>query len=140
MQFPDHVQNYINTTGANSGTGTAHPSGAPEFIPGFQWSLCYSIFSFISMFCRSLFVLSTFFFWSLCCLFFIDLLILISSLVSSNSSYAQTTMNSAKIKYAMAILKSKLRTNIVEKLESSIRHSSGRNKHRQLQISSWVHQ
>ena len=77
------------------------------------------------MFCRSLFVLSTFFFWSLCCLFFVDLRILITSLVSSNSSYTQTTMDSAKIKYEMAILKSKLRTTIDEKLESSRRHSSG---------------
>ena len=29
---------------------------------------CYSIFSFMCMFCRSLFVLLYFFFWSLCCL------------------------------------------------------------------------
>jgi len=26
---------YINTTGATSGTGTAYPSAAPEFNPGF---------------------------------------------------------------------------------------------------------
>jgi hypothetical protein len=26
-----------NTMGVTSGTGTAHPSGAPEFRPGFQW-------------------------------------------------------------------------------------------------------
>ena len=26
--------------------GTAYPSGAPEFTPGFQWGSCYSIFSF----------------------------------------------------------------------------------------------
>jgi hypothetical protein len=25
----------INTTGATSGAGTAYPSGAPEFTPGF---------------------------------------------------------------------------------------------------------
>jgi hypothetical protein len=35
------VCNYINTTGANSGAGTAYPSGAPEFT--FQWGSCYSI-------------------------------------------------------------------------------------------------
>jgi len=30
------VYNYnINTTGATSGTGTAYPSGAAEFTPGF---------------------------------------------------------------------------------------------------------
>ena len=45
-----------------------------------------SIFSFICMFCRSLFVLLHFFFWSLCCLFFFDIRILIALLVSSNSS------------------------------------------------------
>jgi hypothetical protein len=25
------------TTGATSGAGTAYPSGAPEFTPGFSW-------------------------------------------------------------------------------------------------------
>jgi hypothetical protein len=45
-----------------------------------------SIFSFICMFCRTLFVLLHFFFWSLCCLFFFDIRILIALLVSSNSS------------------------------------------------------
>jgi hypothetical protein len=39
------------------------------------------------MFCRSLFVLLSFFFWPLCCLSFIDLRILITPYVSSNSSY-----------------------------------------------------
>ena len=38
------------------------------------------------MFCRSLFVLLFFFFWPLCCLFFYHIRILITSLVSSNSS------------------------------------------------------
>ena len=37
---------------------------------------CYSIFSFICMFCRSLFVLLSFSSWSLCCLFSFDLRIL----------------------------------------------------------------
>jgi len=27
-----------------------YPSGAPEFIPDFQWGPCYSIFSFICMY------------------------------------------------------------------------------------------
>ena len=39
------------------------------------------------MFCRSLFVLLSFFFWPLWCLFFFDIRILITPLVSSNSSY-----------------------------------------------------
>jgi hypothetical protein len=46
----------------------------------------FSVFSFICMFCRSLFVLLSFFFWSLFLLFF-DLRILLAPLVSSNSSY-----------------------------------------------------
>jgi hypothetical protein len=47
-----------------------------------------NIFSFMCMFCRSLFVLLSFFFWPLCCLFFFNLRILITPLVSSNSSYS----------------------------------------------------
>jgi len=39
------------------------------------------------VFCRSLFVLLYFFFWPLCCLFFFDIRILITALVSSDSSY-----------------------------------------------------
>jgi hypothetical protein len=38
---------------------------------------CYSIFCFMCMFCRSLFVLLSFFFWPLCCLSFFYLRILI---------------------------------------------------------------
>jgi hypothetical protein len=50
---------WINLSGAR----TPSPSGAPEFIPGFLLGSCYSIFSFICMFCRSLFVLLYVFFW-----------------------------------------------------------------------------
>jgi hypothetical protein len=53
--------------------------------PGFLVGSCFSIFSFICMFCKFLFVLLFFFIWPLCCLFF-DLRILITPLVSSNSS------------------------------------------------------
>ena len=63
-----------------------YPSGSPEFTPGSQWGSCYLIFSFICMLCRSLFVLLYFFFWPLCCLFFFDIRILITPLVSSSSS------------------------------------------------------
>ena len=52
-----------------------------------------SIFSFICMFCRSLFVLLDFFFWPLCCLFIFDIQILITSLVSSNSSHYKERYN-----------------------------------------------
>ena len=61
----------------------------------FLWGSCCSIFVFCVMFCRSLFVLSSFFFWPLCCLSFFDLLILITPLVTSNSSCTWI-----KIKYA----------------------------------------
>ena len=79
------VCNQINTTGATSGAGTAYPSGAPEFTTGFHWvPVTRSLV--LCMFCRSLFVLLYFFFWQLCCLFFFDIRILITLLVSSNSS------------------------------------------------------
>jgi hypothetical protein len=69
---------YETTVGDSQGTKElmgivkipAYPSGAPEFIPGFQWGSCYSIFSFMCMFCRSLFVLSSFVCWPLCFLFY----------------------------------------------------------------------
>jgi hypothetical protein len=60
----------------------------PEHLSSLRFLLgsWYSIFSFMCMFCRSLFVLLYFFFWPLCCLFFFDLRILITpSLVSSKS-------------------------------------------------------
>jgi len=44
-------------------------------------------FVFNVMFYRSLFLLSSCFYWLLCCLFFFDLRILFTPLVSSNSSY-----------------------------------------------------
>ena len=44
------------------------------------------LFSFMCMFCTSLFVLLYFFFWPFCCLFFFDIRIQITPLVSSNSS------------------------------------------------------
>jgi hypothetical protein len=47
--------------GVTSGSGTACPSGALEFKPCSWWGSCYSIFSFMCMFCRSLFVLLSFF-------------------------------------------------------------------------------
>jgi hypothetical protein len=39
-----------------SGAGTANSSAAPEFTLGFQWGSCYSVFSLLCMFCRSLVV------------------------------------------------------------------------------------
>ena len=71
---------------------TAYPSGATEFTPDFWWDSCYLIFSLMCMFCRSLFVLLSFFFWPLWCLSLFDLRILINPLVSSNSSYIVLTI------------------------------------------------
>ena len=59
-----------------------HLSSPPVFS-GVRVTL---IFCFISMFCRSLFVLLYFFFWPLCCLFYFDIQIRIAPLVSPNSS------------------------------------------------------
>jgi hypothetical protein len=69
----------FNTTGATSEAGTANPSRAPEFTPDLLWGSCYLIFSFMCMFCWSLFSLLYFFIWPSCCLFF-DLRILVTSL------------------------------------------------------------
>jgi hypothetical protein len=69
----------FNTTGATSAAETAYPSGAPGFTPGFS-GICVNRYLVLS-----LFILLSFSFWPLCCLFF-DILILIVPLVSSNSS------------------------------------------------------
>jgi len=34
-----------------------YPSAAPEFISGFKWGLCCSVFGFCVVFCGSVFVL-----------------------------------------------------------------------------------
>ena len=48
------------------------------------------IFCLMCMFCRSLFVILSFFFWPLCCLFFFNIRILITPLVSSADVTMQT--------------------------------------------------
>ena len=68
--------------GVTSGAGTAYPSGAPEFTPGF-----IGVRFTRSLVLHICFVDRCLSFWSLCCLFFFDLWILINPLVSSNSSY-----------------------------------------------------
>jgi hypothetical protein len=89
--FPIHHQvcNYSNTTGATSGEGTAYPSGATEFNPVFSGVLVTRSLVFYVLFLRLFFVLFVLFFEPLYCLSF-DLRILITSLVSSNSSYMKT--------------------------------------------------
>jgi hypothetical protein len=72
--------------GATSATGTAYPSGAPKFTPVLSGVRVARSLGLCVVFCRSLFVLLSFFFWPLCCLSFFDLRILITPLVSSNIS------------------------------------------------------
>ena len=82
------VCNQIKTTSVTSGAGTSYLSGAPEFTPRFLVGfVLLDLQLYIYMFCRSLFVLLYFFAWPLFCLFFFDIRILITSLLSSNSSY-----------------------------------------------------
>ena len=59
----------------------------PEHLsspPGFRW---VRVTRSLVMFCGSLFALLSFFFWPLCCLFFFDIRILITPLISSNFLY-----------------------------------------------------
>ena len=56
---------------------------SPRVLVGF---VLLHLFSLMCMFCRSLFVLLYFFFWPLCCLFFFDIQIVITPLISSNFS------------------------------------------------------
>ena len=86
------VCNLIKTTGASSRAGTAYPFGSHEFIPVFSEVRGTRSFSFMCMFCRSLFVHVCFSFWPLRCLFF-NIPILIVPLVSSNSSSSLVTEN-----------------------------------------------
>ena len=80
------VCNKSNMTGATSGAGIAYPSRATKFTPSFN-GICVARSSVLCvMFCRSLFVLVSFFFWSLCCLSFFDLWLLITPLACSNFS------------------------------------------------------
>jgi len=62
--------------------------------PVFSGGSCYSIFSFICMFCHRCLSFCTIFFWPLCCLFF-DIRFLIAPLVSSNSSFNASALEPA---------------------------------------------
>ena len=77
--FPFHMKHHVSSVTICS--WWVHPL----FLVGSY----YSIFSFMCMICRSLFVFyfSSFFVWPLCYLLFFDIRILITPLVSSNSSY-----------------------------------------------------
>ena len=77
-------------TGVTCRTGIGYPYGAHEFTAGFSVVRVTRSLVFCVVFPGSLFVLLSFFLWPLCCLSFFDLRILITSLVSSNSSYINT--------------------------------------------------
>jgi hypothetical protein len=68
-----------------SGAGTAYPSGAPELTPVFSEVRVTRSLDLFVMFCKSLFVLLTFSFGTLCCLSFFDVRIMITPLRSSSS-------------------------------------------------------
>ena len=80
--------NQINTTCVTSGAGTAYNSGAPELTPGFQWVRVTRSLVLYVCFVDSCLSFRLFSFVPLCCLFFFDIRILITSLW-----YLQTLLN-----------------------------------------------
>jgi hypothetical protein len=62
--------NKSNAMGSTCEAGVAYPSGASEFTPVFSKVRVVRSLVLCVVFCRSLFVLLSFFFWSLCCLSF----------------------------------------------------------------------
>ena len=72
--------------GVTSVAGTTYPSGAHELNPGFIGDRVARSLVLCVVFCSYLFVLQSLFFSPLCCLSFFDLQIMITPLVSSNSS------------------------------------------------------
>jgi hypothetical protein len=68
-------------------------------LPVFNGGRVTRSLGFCVVFCRSLFVLLSFFFWSLCCLSYLDIRILITPLVSSNSSYYPKHDNRIRYKF-----------------------------------------
>ena len=68
-----------------------------------QYSGPQPITLLLCMFCGSLFVLLCSFFWPLCCLFFFDIQIMITFLLSSNSSHTLNCPYTAHIYLAHSI-------------------------------------
>ena len=93
------VCSYTNTTDNTSGAGTAYPSGTPEFNPGLSGVRVTRSLAL----CVWLFVLQYFFFSSLCWLSF-ELRIMITALVSSNSSYSNLAKGFIEIYMAFHIV------------------------------------
>ena len=76
-----------NTIGVTWGARTANPSGSPQVFSGVH--VARSLVFYV-VFCRSLFLSVSLFFWSLYCMSF-ELRFLIASLVSSHISYQSNT-------------------------------------------------
>jgi hypothetical protein len=83
MSLPKTVAGSLKFSSATSGARTAYPTEALEFTPGFSGvHVTRSLVLCVCFVDRCLY----FFFWPLCCLFFCDIRILITPLVSSKSS------------------------------------------------------
>jgi hypothetical protein len=72
-------------------SGNAHSSGAPEFIPRFNWSSCWSICSSWIVFYRLLFVIWSFFLLSIISSVLLRLTASATHLLSTNLSYQEYT-------------------------------------------------
>jgi hypothetical protein len=77
--------------GATSGAGTAYPSGALPVFSGVRVTQSLVLCVCFVDCCLS------FFFWPLCCLFFFDIQILITPLVSSNLVYVHFCFKNIKV-------------------------------------------
>ena len=73
------------TTCVTRGTTTANPFGAAKFLPLFNGvRVAHNLQFSVQYYRNSLFVLQYFFLWSLYCLFFFELRLVITPFVSSN--------------------------------------------------------
>jgi hypothetical protein len=108
LDWKTNMSNYINTTDVTRGGGTAHPSGTPLSSPlVFSWvRVTLSLVLCVCFVDRCLY----FIFWPLCCLFFFDIRILITPLLSSNSSYIEYLQLNVvfEVGYSDAIIFNKL--------------------------------
>jgi hypothetical protein len=88
--FPAYIQDGIGLSShkhySNRGHDITGIRKKQHILDGWPLAQLLIVYSFMCMFGRSLFVLVYFFFWPLCCLFFFELGLLITPLVSSNLS------------------------------------------------------
>ena len=91
LRFRYHVMNVSlsnNMTGVTNGTRAVDNSGASEYISGFNGVGIVQSLVFYPVFCRSMFVLLSFFCRSWHCLFFFVLRLLITHLVLNILSFS----------------------------------------------------